>query len=72
MLLVVAGDDLNIEVAILTVGSRDPVGIEILDSACLIARSWHTAVVAEFEVAETPDPRNESGLRNLAWGSVRE
>jgi len=35
--LVVAGDDLDIELSILTVGSRGPVRIQVLDSACLLA-----------------------------------
>ena len=55
--LIVAGDDLDIEVTVLTVGSRDPVGVEVLDSPRLITRSGHTAVIAEFEVTETPDAR---------------
>ena len=55
--LIVAGDDLDIEVTVLTVCARDPVGVEVLDSPRLITRSGHTAVIAEFEVAETPDAR---------------
>jgi hypothetical protein len=44
-------------VTVLTVCSRDPVGVEVLDSPRVITRSGHTAVIAEFEVAETPDAR---------------
>jgi hypothetical protein len=55
--LVVAGDDLDIEAAIRTVGSRDPVCIDVLDSPRLVTRARHTAMVAEYEVAETPEAR---------------
>jgi hypothetical protein len=43
---------------VLTVSSRDPVGVEVLNSTRLITRSGHTAVIAEFEVAETPGGRS--------------
>jgi hypothetical protein len=61
--LVVVSDDLDIEAAIRTVGSRDPVRVEVLDAACFVARSWHAVVVAENWVAKR---------LTLAWASVPE
>jgi hypothetical protein len=41
VLLVVVGDDLDVEPAVLAVGPGRPVGVDDLDSSCLFACAWH-------------------------------
>jgi len=41
VLLAVSGHDHDLEPAIIAVRPGDPVGVEHLDLACLLTRSWH-------------------------------
>jgi hypothetical protein len=51
MMLIVFGDDQDLEPAVLTVLTGDPVGVEHLDASCSLACAWHRIKYRAFEAS---------------------